>query len=79
MIGSDILMSLGHEPTDMYPDPKLIVLALGARDLPPDTTPRHEKSGWKKRQSRGVITQHLHVQHWRRLAAARRARLATVR
>lgn len=35
MIGSDILMSLGQEPMDMYPDPKLIVLALPGRGFLP--------------------------------------------
>lgn len=38
MIGSDILTSLGQEPTDMYPEPKLIVLALDARGFPPGQT-----------------------------------------
>lgn len=40
MMGSDILMSLGQEPTDMYPDPKLIVLGLAARGFPPGHSSR---------------------------------------
>lgn len=56
MMGSDILMSLGQEPTDMYPDPKLIVLGLAARGFPPGHSSRHHRQHHNRTHSSSELS-----------------------